>query len=320
MMIERKLFPGLRNPWRILFIGVAVALLFACTTGNSADTADNKQQTGTISPTVSATVPALSAGRPCALEIFPHEVTCGSVLTLIPKGFVVSEAKIVWLINGNPVMSSVPQQLRVSDFIEIKKGASIQAKAIFAGREILSDIVKVGNAPPEVKSVKLLPEVFSPGDKLHVEVSGKDIDSDAVTCMYQWSRNGAPAGTGDSLDALIKRGDKITVKITPFDGEVCGDPVVLEREVRNLPPVITAHNEYSFNGTVYTYQVKASDPDEDALVYLLEGAPDGMSIDKSAGLITWKVPAEFKGDAGATAVVNDGNGGIARYNMKISIK
>ncbi len=95
---------------------------------------------------------------------------------------------------------------------------------------------------------------------------------------------------------------------------------MLNREIQNHPPIIQEHREFNFDGTVYTYQVKASDPDGDALVYSLEGAPDGMSIDKSTGLITWKVPAEFKGDAGATAVVNDGNGGIARYNLKISIK
>ncbi|HET7319932.1 MAG TPA: putative Ig domain-containing protein, partial [Nitrospirota bacterium] len=109
-------------------------------------------------------------------------------------------------------------------------------------------------------------------------------------------------------------------RVTPFDGVVCGDSVTLEREIRNMPPVITAHNEFSFDGTVYSYQVKASDPDDDTLAYSLEGAPDGMAINKSTGLITWKVPSGFKGDAGATAVVNDGNGGVARYSLKISIK
>jgi hypothetical protein len=94
----------------------------------------------------------------------------------------------------------------------------------------------------------------------------------------------------------------------------------LHREISNLPPVITEHREFKFDGKVYAYQVKASDPDEDALVYSLKSAPKGMSIDQSTGLINWPVPPEFKGDAEATAVVDDGHGGTALYQLKITIQ
>ncbi|MGA1842254.1 MAG: PKD domain-containing protein, partial [bacterium] len=44
-------------------------------------------------------------------------------------------------------------------------------------------------------------------------------------------------------------------------------------------------------GTVYTYDVEATDPNGDTLTYSLLVAPDGMSIDPDTGLITWSPPA-----------------------------
>jgi hypothetical protein len=45
-----------------------------------------------------------------------------------------------------------------------------------------------------------------------------------------------------------------------------------------------------------------------------------MAIDKSSGLITWNVPAEFKGKKSVSLVVTDGHGGTARYVLNITIQ
>ena len=83
-----------------------------------------------------------------------------------------------------------------------------------------------------------MPETFKAGDTLYVDVVGSDIDGDEVTILYEWTKNGEPAGTEKQIGVPIKRGDKISIKITPFDGETYGQPVVLRREIGNLPPVI----------------------------------------------------------------------------------
>jgi len=48
-------------------------------------------------------------------------------------------------------------------------------------------------------------------------------------------KNGEPAGSLENMDGTIKRGDNVSITITPFDGESYGVPVVIKREIRNLP-------------------------------------------------------------------------------------
>lgn len=260
---------------------------------------------------------ASSAIGQYVLEITPKTAARDTTVSLIVTGFDVRDSRIEWLINGSIAESANSTQFRLSD---ARRGDIIQARAFIAGREILSNKVEVVNAVSEITGIRILPEVIKPGDGLSVAAEGHDVDGDNVTFLYEWTVNGRPAGNKEKIEASIKRGDKVCIRVTPCDRESTGRTLVLNREIQNQPPVIQEYLEFNFDGTVYTYQVKASDPDDDALVYSLEGAPEGMSIDKSTGLISWKVPADFKGDAGATAVVNDGNGGIARYNLKISIK
>ena len=84
--------------------------------------------------------------------------------------------------------------------------------------------------------------------------------------------------------------------------------------------MIIDHKDFSFDDATYTYQVKATDPDGDALAYSLESPLDGMTIDPSTGLLKWAVPKEFKGKKDVSIVVSDGNGGTAKYNISISIR
>jgi hypothetical protein len=70
---------------------------------------------------------------------------------------------------------------------------------------------------------------------------------------------------------------------------------------------------------VWTYQVKASDPDGDQLTYALSVAPQGMIIDPDTGRVTWTVPYDFRGKTSFTVVVKDGQGGEASYTAKVRI-
>ena len=72
----------------------------------------------------------------------------------------------------------------------------------------------------------------------------------------------------------------------------------------NEPPEITSQPVITVClGEEYTYQVTATDPETDPLVYSLTTKPDGMSI-SSTGLITW-TPAT-KGDYDVVVEVSDG--------------
>jgi len=255
--------------------------------------------------------------EPYALEISPKTASRGSTVDLILTGFAISDAKIEWLLNGFPEESALPNQFTLS---QAKKGDTLQARARIQGREILSNMIEIVNAPPEITSIKLHPERVAQGNTLSVDVAGSDIDGDPVSFMYEWTKNGEPAGNGERIEAPLKRGDRISVKVTPFDGESYGRSVVLDNEIQNLPPVIQEHQEFQFDGKVYTYQVKASDPDGDPLTYAIESPTEGMTINKSSGLLTWNVPSEFKGKKSVPVVVTDGQGGAARYVLNITIQ
>ncbi len=176
------------------------------------------------------------------------------------------------------------------------------------------------NIPPQISKVRILPEdVFKPGDTLSVDASGSDIDGDEVTIFYEWIKNGEPAGNDKQITEPLKRGDKVSIKVTPFDGEDYGHPLVFHREILNLPPMIIEHKKANFDGNLYTHQMEATDPDGDTLTYSLNEAPDGMDIDKATGLITWEVEGKHTGRHTVHVQVSDGHGGKSSYHLNVTI-
>jgi len=175
------------------------------------------------------------------------------------------------------------------------------------------------NTLPELSRVKILPEVFKPGDSLYVEAAASDADGDDVTILYEWAKDSEPAGINKQIDAPVKRGDKVSIKLTPYDGKDYGKSIVLRREIGNLPPMIVEHKRFTFDGNVYAYQVNATDPDSDPLTYSLKTAPAGMTIEKITGLIKWDVPQDFKGKTEIVIVVSDGHGGEALQSFAFEI-
>lgn len=175
------------------------------------------------------------------------------------------------------------------------------------------------NHPPTVEKAILQLASVNNTDVIKVIATGIDKDNDAVTLVYDWFKNGEPAGSGDTLNGF-KRGDKVSVKITPFDGKDYGPPKTLSIEINNSTPKITEYKEIKFDGDSYIGQVKATDPDGDPLTYSLKSAPSGMTIGSSTGLVKWNVPADFKGKVPFTISVTDGRGGEASQALALEIK
>lgn len=296
---------------------VALFFILSCSTEKPAEVGSQKpSEAGGGRVSELSRPPASLVGALYSLEIAPTNATRNSKIYVIPHGFTLSDAKIEWLVNGNPAISLIPNQFKAT---ETKKGDEVQAKAIIQDREVTSNIIRIKNAPPEIDKVKILPEVFKPGDALYVDVSGSDIDGDEVTITYEWAKNGEPAGNDKKIETSLKRGDKFSVKITPFDGESYGRPIVLHREIRNMHPTIIEDKKFVFDGKVWSYQVKATDPDGDKLTYSLKTAPAGMTINPSTGLVQWNVPPEFKGRASVSVSVTDGHSGEAIQSLTIEI-
>lgn len=303
-----------QNNMRELIWTIIVLFVLSCSSEKQAE--QNQKVSGVTGVTGTTPVASVAPG-PYALEITPKTASRDSTVSLILTGFVVQDAKIEWLLSGSFVESSLPSQLTLS---QAKKGETLQARAMVRGREVLSNKIDIVNAPPVIATLKLLTEIIKPGDALRVAVEGSDVDGDKVTFLYEWTINGGSAGTEGKIGGPVKRGDSVVVKVTPYDGESYGSAIVLNREIQNLPPIIQEHKEFQFDGSVYTYQVRATDPDGDTLAYSLEAPPNGMTIGPATGLLTWVVPSEFKGKQGARISVSDGHGGSAQYNIEASIQ
>jgi hypothetical protein len=180
--------------------------------------------------------------------------------------------------------------------------------------------VQIRNASPEITRVRLLPEVFKPGDTLSIEVEGTDPDGDPVIILYEWIRNGSPAGKGSAIESPVRRGDDITITVIPHDGETFGSPVVIVRNIQNVPPIFVEHKNFNFAGTIWSYQARAVDPDDDTVRFSLDSAPEGMKINSLTGEMIWDVPFAFKGAQDVTIAADDGHGGTSRYSLTINIQ
>ena len=105
-------------------------------------------------------------------------------------------------------------------------------------------------------------------------------------------------------------------------GGVCGGRDCQEFSLTvinpNLPPVISSSPVTSGRECLeYQYQMVASDPDGDALIYSLASGPAGMTVNAS-GLVQW-TPDEA-GSVPVSISVSDGKGGRTFQSFTLVIE
>lgn len=140
-----------------------------------------------------------------------------------------------------------------------------------------------------------------------------------IIYKYDWSINGQPAGNGSDSLSGFKRGDKVAVKVTPFDGEKAWQAKVLEFSVQNSPPQVVDDKQIKYDGKSFSYQIKGKDPDGDELAYSLEEAPQGMTIDQKTGVINWQLKEEDYGQHAIKVKIVDSKGGVLLFPAKIDL-
>lgn len=180
------------------------------------------------------------------------------------------------------------------------------------------------NTPPRITAMDIVSQSPVIGSTIKAEVKTFDREDDAVSLTYEWSRNGEPLFESSDTLTISKeefnKGDKITLRATPFDGRQKGAPVSMVVTIANAPPVIKPlQGKFRFDGKICTDEVVAIDPDGDPLTFTLRDAPEGMSINPGSGQITWNVPEDFKGSVSFIACVSDGQGGEALQTFTIEI-
>jgi hypothetical protein len=296
-------------------MSLAAAVLFvpSCTSERPSPPAPARS-----APEQAAAPASLSpGGEGYTLMIEPREANRRTTLLLRAEGFVLRDGKIIWQVNGVPASTAEADRF---DCAGARRGETVRAIAVVNGREIRSNDVVVGNTPPEVYNVDLLPVTTAQGESLAVSASASDADDDKVTVQYTWTVNDLPAGNGGNLNRALKRNDAVRVEVKAHDGQAYGDPVVLNRTIANHPPVFIEHQNFTFNGGTVVYRAQALDVDGDQITFALASPVEGMSIDKTTGNVLWKVPPGFRGEQPVTIVADDGHLGTAQYIVTFMIR
>ncbi len=92
---------------------------------------------------------------------------------------------------------------------------------------------------------------------------------------------------------------------------------ISEENPNQAPTITSSPVTTAVTGLAYSYDVDATDPDGDTLIYSLSLFPQGMSIDSNTGLINW-VP-DLAGDFNVSVIVDDSLGGTDTQSFVISV-
>ena len=153
------------------------------------------------------------------------------------------------------------------------------------------------NYAPKIVEAKIVPDPAYANTDLEVAIKAEDPEGDLINFKYQWIKfeNGGPVRKAVNLEGettstlahdKFVHGDVVAVRITPFDwngaeGQMYQSQLVV---IKNSPPEIISAPPENFSGTLFTYQVKVKDPDNDPITFSLsEDAPKGMTIDPATG-------------------------------------
>ncbi|MGQ9645241.1 MAG: putative Ig domain-containing protein [Thermodesulfobacteriota bacterium] len=194
------------------------------------------------------------------------------------------------------------------------------------GKAFLSNPVKILNAAPIVREVWIEPQMPTVQDDLKAHEKSADPDDDSIFFSYEWEKDGVPLMDvrGDTLERTrFKKGDSISVTIVPDDREIMGAPKKSDPvKILNSAPVIVSTPPTFVEGTIYLYQVKAADPDNDPVTFALKSGPKGMRIDPKSGLIEWQIQKEDRGSYPIDIEVSDNEGlkSYQRYTLAIEVR
>ncbi len=264
-----------------------------------------------------------------SVMILPEKPTIGSELSLSiqskdPDGDPIAY-QYHWIKNEEEIIGENHPSLKRGNF---RKGDLIRVRVTpsdgkVTGTPFLSSAVKIHNAPPLIQEVWIEPKVACVTDNLKAIVKGFDLEGDFTYYNYQWEKNGSVLSDErkETLEkGRFKKGDSIVVTVTPDDREVLGTPKRSEPLlISNSPPQIVSSPPASVEKTIYIYQVKANDPDDDPITFALKSCPQGMEIDKKTGLIKWEIRKEDKGSHSVEIEISDAEGAKSKQRYTLTI-
>jgi len=178
-----------------------------------------------------------------------------------------------------------------------------------------------------IEAVRLLPPQPTRTDSLKAEVTAAPGAPGKLVYAYQWKVNdGIVADAkGDTLSlSAFKKRDRITVTVTPYDGDTAGFAMA-SPEVAIHPIVPSLEMKITRPASKITdpieVQLVSAAPDSEQVAFSLESPlVPGMTIDKLTGKIAWLRKPDQQGTFRFGAAVEDENRAKVTKIFEITVK
>jgi Calx-beta domain-containing protein/putative Ig domain-containing protein/squalene-hopene cyclase-like protein/putative metal-binding protein/VCBS repeat protein/thrombospondin type 3 repeat protein/uncharacterized protein DUF4214/prenyltransferase/squalene oxidase-like repeat protein len=135
-----------------------------------------------------------------------------------------------------------------------------------------------------------------------------DNDGDGLPNLEECRRRCTRANNPDTDGDGLNDGEEIANGSDPCDAS----------SHNRAPTIISVAITSAREGQPYSYQVQATDADNDPLTYTLLRAPAGMSI-STTGLVEWTPAANQAGTHTVIVKVSDGRGGMAVQQYRVTL-
>ncbi len=177
------------------------------------------------------------------------------------------------------------------------------------------------NQDPYVAKIEITPREPTTDTDLEARIEVTDADGDRVRVKRSWTVNDKAVygGSGRTLDCKrFEKGDRVQLAVEASDGKVTIGGKSDEVVIRNSPPEIL--NSPDEMKAIEGLQIRAKDADGDPVRFRIEGAPPGMSIGASDGVLSYEASETASGgDYQVTIFAEDDEGARARWSFGLGV-
>ena len=178
------------------------------------------------------------------------------------------------------------------------------------------------NVAPVIRSFVFLTSNPTTKDSIRVEVVAFDPENERIRYQYMWKVNGKEIkteGRANFPSHRHKKGDVVRVDVVASDGTNESASSSLSVVIGNSPPTWTEDSRSI--SQIDGHQVEAQDLDKEPLLYSLEGAPEGMSIDEKSGILSYVGSTSAKkGPYDIHILATDSDGAFVKWSFSITVQ
>ncbi|MBA4323469.1 MAG: hypothetical protein C0408_11690, partial [Odoribacter sp.] len=177
---------------------------------------------------------------------------------------------------------------------------------------------------PTIQSIKFIPEQPTILDDIRAGIKTVYNGEASISYGCSWEINGSIIKDvkEDVLPkGIFKKGDKISVTVTPYAKGLKGEPYKsMFIVIHSAPPTLELKEMVQRLDNIIEFQLFSKDPDGDEITFSLEEPViEGMTINKETGKIVWKPENKETGTYTfrASATDTDGTKTTRKFEFKI---